>query len=91
MLFTWSIHEYWDVLQHKLYSSDPTSVFKDKFLNPEKNQYEAWCTSWLDQYLQFQALMYTTTAVVVGVNLFFRLLLKPIVKFENKWYADYEL
>ena len=71
--------------QHQLYSSDPTSVFRETFFNPTTGLDETWCTDWLTSYLQFQTLIYTTTAVVVGVNLFFRLLLGPVVKFEHNW------
>jgi hypothetical protein len=72
-------------LQHRLFSSDPTAVFRETFFNPETEQSEFWCKEWLSQYIQFQALVYTTTAVVIGVNLFFRLLLGPVVRFEHNW------
>lgn len=71
--------------KNQLFSSDPTAVVRLRFFNPESGAEEAWCTSWLNSYLQFEALMYTTTAVVVGVNLLFRKLLKPVVKMEHSW------
>ena len=73
--------------QNLLFSSNPTTVLKETFLNPQTNQEEAWCKSWLNSFLEAQSLTYGSAVLIVAVNLVFRRLLKPVVKFEHEWYV----
>ncbi len=57
------------------------------FFNPETGQNELWCKSWFESFLRVQSLTYGTALIVVVVNLLFRRLLKPVVKFEHVWYV----
>ena len=74
-------------LQQLLFSSNPTTVLQETFSNPQTGAEEFWCKGWLNSYLQVQTLMYSSAVIVVAVNLVFRRLLKPVVRFEHEWYA----
>ncbi len=73
--------------QSLLFSSDPTTVIDERFYNPQTGQSEAWCKSWLNSFLRVQSLTYGSALIVVAVNLVFRRLLKPVVRFEHEWYV----
>jgi hypothetical protein len=73
--------------QRLLFSSDPTTVIKEDFMNPETGQNEEWCRSWLEAFLRVQSLTFGTAVIVVVVNLLFRRLLKPVVRFEHAWWV----